>query len=355
MADAEPSLQIHRFPLSADVDALRFLPRLSAFDRFVVAALHDYDTHTSSLQLHSLTLPHLTEKDRPNLHLRSSFAYSSRISALSLSQSPERPILVASTVAGSLHFLFLDPVDVSLKSEYSVEDKSLHAGPISGVDVLRDGAECVTVGQDGKVNLVQMAESKLTYGRVGDTKGLSEFTAVRWGSEVEFATGGLGFGVQWWDRRDPRGIVSQFKGSSWFRGSKSGIVHSVDIHPSRKHMCVVGASSGTVFAWDIRRPQQPILLAGVGLDERTPAPSESEVWTVKYDTYMQLPNAGPSRILPVMMSSEDGMLAVLEHGVEPLDLLAEACAINSFDIDPLRPSDVICGLGFETICLLTRP
>ncbi|KAG9455940.1 hypothetical protein H6P81_000448 [Aristolochia fimbriata] len=355
MADAEPSLQIHRFPLCGYVDALRFLPPLSAFDRFVVTALHDYDTHTSSLQLHSLTLPHLNEKDRPNLNLRTSFPYSARISALSHSQSPEKPLLAASTVAGSLHFLVLDPIDVSVKSEYSIEDKPLHAGPISGIDLLRGGAQCVTVGQDGTVNLVQMAESKITHGRIGDSKGLSEFTAVKWGSEVEFATGGLGFGVQWWDQRDHHGIVSQFKGPSWFRGPKSGIVHSIDIHPSRKHMCVVGASSGTVFAWDIRRPQQPTILAGVGLDERTPAPSESEVWTVKYDTYMQLPNAGSARILPVMMSSEDGILAVLEQGSEPMELLAEACAINSFDIDPLRPSDVICSLDFETICLLTRP
>ncbi|XP_068653019.1 nuclear pore complex protein NUP43-like [Aristolochia californica] len=355
MADAELSLQIHRFPLSGYVDALRFFPPLSSFHRFVVTALYDYDTHTSSLQLHSLTLSHLTEKDRPNLHLRSSFPYSSRISALSHSQSPEKPLLAASTFAGSLHFLFLDPVDVSQKSEYSIEEKSFHAGPISGIDVLRGGAKCVTVGQDGKVNLVQMGESNITYSKVGDTKGLSEFTAVRWGSEMEFATGGLGFGVQWWDQRDPRGIVLQFKRPDWFRGPKSGIVHSIDIHPSRKHTCAVGASSGTVFAWDIRQPQQPILLAGVGLDERTPSPSESEVWTVKYDTYMQLPNAGSARILPVMMSSEDGILAVLEQGVGSLELLAEACAINSFDIDPLRPSDVICSLDFETICLLTRP
>ncbi|PPR95387.1 hypothetical protein GOBAR_AA25291 [Gossypium barbadense] len=101
-------------------------------------------------------------------------------------------------------------------------------------------------------------------------------------------------------------------------------------------------SSGTVFAWDRRAAQQPIVLSGAGTGE---APnsllSESEVWEVQYDRYTRRSNIGnisSTRILPVMICSEDGILAVIEQGEEPLELLAEPCAINSFDIDRQNPS-----------------
>ncbi|GMP35964.1 hypothetical protein CsSME_00008220 [Camellia sinensis var. sinensis] len=48
-----------------------------------------------------------------------------------------------------------------------------------------------------------------------------------------------------------------------------------------------------------------------------------------------------SWVLPVMICSEDGILAVVEQGEEPIELLAEPCAINSFDIDRQNPS-VMC-------------
>ncbi|KAG1368118.1 putative Nuclear pore complex protein NUP43 [Cocos nucifera] len=119
----------------------------------------------------------------------------------------------------------------------------------------------------------------------------------------------------------------------------------------------VGGSSGTVFAWDLRLQQQPILLSGVSLNETTQTISESEVWEVQYDSYTHSSNinsAPSTRILPIMMCSEDGILAVLEQGEEPIELLAENCAINAFDIDPQNPSDVICGLEWESIGILTR-
>lgn len=81
-----------------------------------------------------------------------------------------------------------------------------------------------------------------------------------------------------------------------------------------------GGSSGTVFAWDLRWQQQPIILSGVGMGEvATHSPCESEVWEVKYDPYVQTSNFGnmsSSRILPAMLCSEDGILAVVEQGME---------------------------------------
>ncbi|KAG9156745.1 hypothetical protein Leryth_020922, partial [Lithospermum erythrorhizon] len=194
--------------------------------------------------------------------------------------------------------------------------------------------------------------------RVFDSKGLVSYTAVKWASPVEFVTGGLGFGLQWWDMRGPGGVVSKFKGN-WGQKMKSGIVHSVDIHPSRKHTCLAGGSSGTIFAWDLRWQQQPIMLSSAEIGDGTSqAVSESEVWEVQYDNYIHSSNTGSissSKILPAVMCSEDGILAVVEQGQEPVELLAEPCAINCFDIDKENPSDIICGLEWESLVLLTRP
>lgn len=84
--------------------------------------------------------------------------------------------------------------------------------------------------------------------------------------------------------------------------------------------------------------------------------SESEVWEVQYDYCTKYANnTSSSRILPAMICSEDGILSVIEQGEEPVELLAEACAINSFDIDRQNPSDVVCALEWESIAILSRP
>lgn len=106
-------------------------------------------------------------------------------------------------------------MDGSIESELSIpNDRSLHAGVVSAIDLLEGGRECVTAGEDGRVNLASIGESRMDYRRVYDSRGLASYTAVRWASPVEFATGGLGFGVQWWDPRKPGGFVSQFT-SNW--------------------------------------------------------------------------------------------------------------------------------------------
>lgn len=225
-----------------------------------------------------------------------------------------------------------------------------HVGPISCVDLLENGSDCVSVGEDGRVNLVRVADSGISYRKVWDSDGLVSYDAVKWASPCEFATGGLGFGLQWWDTRKPGGPTAQFKGN-WPHRATSGIVHSIDIHPSRKHTCLAGGSSGTVFAWDLRLQHKPVILSGDGVDEKIiHSPCESEVWKVQHDNYTN----SSSRILPAMICTEDGILAVVEEGEEPIELLAEPCAINSFDIDRQNPSDVICSLEWESIALVTR-
>lgn len=92
-------------------------------------------------------------------------------------------------------------------------DKDLHVGPVSCVDVMDGGAECVTVGEDRRVNLVGVTGSGLSHRRFFDSDGLVSYTTAKWASPVEFATGGYGFSLQWWDQRKPGGAVSQFKGN----------------------------------------------------------------------------------------------------------------------------------------------
>lgn len=349
---AGEEIQIHKFSQSKSVDDLRFLPSLSSFDRLVVAALHDPDSDASAVEILALN-----PQTPPVLLHQSSFPIPSIISSLRVSHSPQKPLVAASTFSGTLHLLSADPTEAAFESELSITDRSFHAGPISAIDLQGSGGECVSVGEDGRVNLVKVGESALSFNRVFDSRGLLSYTAARWGSPVEFATGGLGFSLQWWDQRKPGdGPVSQFKGN-WARGDKSGIIHSIDVLASRKHVCLAGGSGGTVFAWDLRWQQQPIVLSGAGLGETTHPPSESEVWEVQFDSYMQSANsvsASSARILPIMMCSEDGILAVLEQGEEPIELLAEPCAINHFDIDPQNPSDVICSLEWEAIAFLMR-
>ncbi|KAM3341156.1 hypothetical protein P3S68_028791 [Capsicum galapagoense] len=119
-----------------------------------------------------------------------------------------------------------------------------------------------------------------------------------------------------------------------------------------------GGSSGTVFAWDLRWQQLARMLSGVGTSDLSAlSPSESDIWEVQYDNYTassNYRNISESRVLPAMICSEDGILALIEQGEEPIELLAEPCAINSFDINRQNPSDIVCSLEWESIAILTR-
>ncbi|CAI8612135.1 unnamed protein product [Vicia faba] len=249
--------QIHRFPQYKYIHAVRWLPVLSAFNRFAVLASSNSDSDVSSIEIHSF-------KPNPiSFDLHSSWASPSPIFSLKASQFLQKSVIAASTSSGSLHFLFADSSDRMLEYEVSVPEHELHSVGKSCIDLIDGGIECVTVGDDGKVNLVTVGDSNLNYRRLFDSDGLVSYTAVKWASPVEFATGGYGFGLQWWDQRKPGDPVSQFKGN-WDTKLTSGIVHSINIHPSRKHTCLAGGSLGTVLAWDLRWQQQPIILSGAG-------------------------------------------------------------------------------------------
>ncbi|KAL2936446.1 Nuclear pore complex protein NUP43 [Bienertia sinuspersici] len=325
------NLQIHHLPQSNYIDAVRWLPPISAFDKFVILSLFDSKSSSSTIEIHSLESTNPSNPKPILCPLSSSSPSLSRTSSLKTSQC----LIAFSTFSGS---------STSSPLITILPEKGFHVGPISCIDVLE--GECVSVGEDGRVNLVGFGGGKPCYRRVYDSDGLVCYTAVKWASPSEFATGGLGC--------KPSMVGSEKE--AWPQKTSSGVVHSIDIHPSRKHTCMAGGSSGTVFAWDLRWPQQPIVLSGVGIGERPSRPvSESEVWEVQFDCHSQSSNIASmsSSVLPVMMCSEDGILAVLESGSEPVELLEEPCAINSFDIDK-QNYDVICSLEWESVAVISR-
>nr|CAD1840210.1 unnamed protein product [Ananas comosus var. bracteatus] len=356
---AEPGdLRLHRYPQSKSVDAVRWLPSASAFGRLVAVAVHDPDADpaaASALEIHSLSPTQATSP----LCLRSSWPSPPASPRSAPPTSPTTP----RRRRRRIHPRRLLPPAPRRPRQWRRRHRTLDLrrpvvprGAGDGAGHANRRRRVRHGGEDGRVNVVGAGEGRMEHRRVHDSNGLASYTAARWGSPAEFATGGVGFGVRWWDQRKPEGLVAQFKGS-WGGGGITGMVHSIDIHPSRKHICIVGGSSGTVFAWDLRWQQQPILLSGVGLNGTDQPVFESEVWEVQYDSYTQssgITSAPSTKILPVMVCSEDGILAVLEQGEDPVELLAEPCAINAFDIDPQNPSDVVCALEWESMAILSR-
>lgn len=208
MMNNPETLQIHRIPQSKYIDAVRWLPPLSVFERFIILAVSDSISDASLLEIRALN------RSNPSLlTLLSSFQLPSRTSSLKVLQTHNKPLIAVSTFSGSVRFLFADSVDVGFDgSELVVPEKVLHVGPISCIDLGGNGSECVSVGEDGRVGLVSVGEGELSYRKVFDSCGLVSYSSVKWASPSEFVTGGLGYSLQWWDQRKPGAAVSQFKG-----------------------------------------------------------------------------------------------------------------------------------------------
>ncbi|GLJ15396.1 hypothetical protein SUGI_0252720 [Cryptomeria japonica] len=343
----EGSVQVERMAAGKYVDGVRWLPSVAAMERNVVVAGSSSGDCFSSccIELHSLS------PTAPSLNLVASCAVPVRISTLKVAPS----IIAASSSSG--HLLFLTPNPLLTVSSSHL------GGGISAMDLEASTPtfQCVAVGEDGRVNVVSLVEGQAEAHcrQIFDNRGLMSYTAACWASPTEFVTAGLGLGLplHWWDLRTPSATAPAVS-LNWAGNKTARVIHSIDVHPSRKHLCVVGGSSGLVFAWDLRWQQEPIPLVDTGSSSRKISEllSESEVWEVKFDHYTQSTSFGAasSKIPPVMMCSEDGILAVFESGEAPLEVLAEPCAINTFDIDPENSSDVICGLEWETILFLRR-
>ncbi|EFJ37605.1 hypothetical protein SELMODRAFT_74209 [Selaginella moellendorffii] len=345
-----------RLPQGRAVDSVRWLPSsAAAWDRMLVSTLFDPETGKPSLELNALGSKDSTE-GRPWLDLRGEWELPGRVSALATAAlQGENFLAVAGSIEGSVTVVPVDAVQVTTSELLDKEPlvlSGLHEASVCAVDVLDDSGDCLAVGEDGKISVVKISESELLPKRVHDSHGHVSFSAAHWASSMEFVTAGVGAPLQWWDLRKPGGAVSQCR-LKW-DGSSPGFVHSLDVHPSRKHLCVVGGSGGSIFAWDLRWQRDAVKLAGVSASKS--AIVESEVWEVKYDHASTISSSSDSgKVPPVMFCSEDGVLATIEGGKRNVtELLAEPCAINSFDVDCENGKDIVCGLEHESILFLKR-
>ncbi|KAK6135633.1 hypothetical protein DH2020_030644 [Rehmannia glutinosa] len=303
------SLHIHKLPQYTYIDALRWLPHLSTFTRHILLATYDADSSTSSLQ----TLISSPSQTIPSVALQASVSAPSRIASLKVSPSqltPSKPLIAAATFSGSVLFYSADLINESLNFEFSVPDKGFHSGAVSGIDLSENGSECVSVGEDGRVNLVSLS-GKRDFRRVFDSNGLVSYSSVK-GLRLKmhidqpsllnlqcFIEGFSGLISLFLPRINNILLKHVFHDDiNRTGGTASGIVHSIDIHPSRKHTCLAGGSSGIVFAWDIHWPKQPVMLSGVGAGDAANSLVESDIWegSTGYDLF------------------EDGILAVIEQG-----------------------------------------
>lgn len=115
----------------------------------------------------------------------------------------------------------------------------------------------------------------------------------------------------------------------------------------------MGGSGGTVLAWDLRRQNELHSLAGRGCKSGSSTGAEGEIWNVKLDPALQVGQGESGKIPPVLMCSEDGILALIESGMTT-ELAVESCAINSFDVDLELGSEIVCALEHESVLYVKR-
>lgn len=201
--------EVYRQPQHKYVDAVRWLPPISALDRHAVLALFESDCGSSTVEIHSLLNPNADAfSTSKSLTAVTAWTPPSRVSSLKTTHLGHRPFVAASTVDGSVYVLAAHDAHALVEMGAAC---GIHAGPVSCIDLVEGGTDCVSVGEDGRVNIVSFGDSRVSNFQFFDSNGLVSYSAARWASPNELATGGLGFGLQWWDRRKPGSPVSQFK------------------------------------------------------------------------------------------------------------------------------------------------
>ncbi|XP_024377358.1 nuclear pore complex protein NUP43 isoform X1 [Physcomitrium patens] len=339
-------MEVHRIPQGQYVDGLRWLPIPST----LALSLWDADTGLSTLEIAFLQDPE-QEGQAPWMETQASWDLSTRTSAMKSSSNQSNIALALASETGSLQVFLIDAMNPSLDSAPLVLER-LHKNVPSALDIQKDTLQCVTVGSDGRINLVQARQSGLQGDCLHDNRGVLSYSTVCWASPTEFVLAGHGAGIQWWDNRRPGGAVAQSP-AKWVGADGVGSIHTVDVHQSRKHLSVVGGSGGTVLAWDLRRQNELHSLAGRGCKSGSSTGAEGEIWNVKLDPALQVGQGESGKIPPVLMCSEDGILALIESGMTT-ELAVESCAINSFDVDLELGSEIVCALEHESVLYVKR-
>lgn len=218
------SMDVWRLPQGRYVDAVKWLPAGSTWQqqRVVAAALWDPDGGSSVVEISALHCPEKEgdeESSRSSrsawLESRATWPQTARITTLKASPiSSSHSLLVFVSERGDFSLLVVDPQRPSGRAAPSVAH-GLHRGTVTGLDVEANTQDAVCVGDDGRINVVKLAQSALHPFCLADNHGIMSHTAVCWASPMEFVTAGLGSTLQCWDHRRPEGPVSQSP-SKWY-------------------------------------------------------------------------------------------------------------------------------------------
>ncbi|GAQ90182.1 hypothetical protein KFL_006090080 [Klebsormidium nitens] len=266
-------------------------------------------------------------------------------------------VIVAGTSSGALSMGLFD----GQHGRPEAPLPQVHASAVVALDIQPETRQVLSVDEAGRFCLTPLGPAQGQTRVLFDFKGALSIGALRWTSATTFLTGGQGDALLMWDVRQA-GPASRSPAAG---AASLESTTCMDVHPSRKYLCVVGGASGAVLMWDLRWQRQPLVLAAP--PARAPAaragsPSlvvESGVRQVRFDRVAHLSTAAlgvaeQGALPPVMLSTEDGQLALAGAG-EACRLMRDIFSISSFDVDSEFGQDVICTSESEKLLYLRRP
>ncbi|GBG61632.1 hypothetical protein CBR_g22430 [Chara braunii] len=375
------------------VDKVRWMPSPSGnpAERFLALGSWDFDQRVSRLEILAIdtsqeVVAFSDEAQQTAPRLQAPLRYwelNGRVTDLQVVPREGNDVmLVTGSTDGHISLVMTDLSQSASSSSQAasvMQLPAMHKGSVTGLDVGRDSLDVAMVGEDGKINIIGLVHGIQQPLTTWDMRGTVSFSAVQWTSVQELVTAGTGGVLQCWDRRQGGRSVSQAPLRWAHQEGLGAMMHCIDVHPSRRHICAVGCSGGSVVAWDLRWQQEPLVLVGPlqqsSQRRRSSSGSsikrhsagqqtelliaEGDVWEVRFDSLAQggvragVFDTDRNKLPPVMMCSEDGVLA-LAGGGEALELYVGSCAINTFDVDPEFGQDVICGTEHECLVYLRR-
>ncbi|XP_064365238.1 nucleoporin Nup43 isoform X2 [Dromaius novaehollandiae] len=169
------------------------------------------------------------------------------------------------------------------KAHYHV-DRSASCGGAACTGVICNNPEVVTVGEDGRINLLRADQKDAV--RTIDNADSSTLHAVTFLRTTEILTVNSIGQLKIWDLRQQRNEPSQIFSLTGDRVP----LHCVDRHPNQQHIVATGGQDGMLSIWDIRQGTMPVSLLNA---------HEAEMWEVHFH---------PSNPDHLFTCSEDGSL-----------------------------------------------
>ena len=213
----EHSVHTTKHYLGRHVEVARWLPSPLPVDsrKLVVVGSYDFTSERSALDVLALSSARQVEhhgfaSEQPaELDSLGSWEHPGRVTALHVSTiADERSLVISSSSTGSFCFRVADSQQL-MDSAFDQHTSSgcltaVHKGTIAAIDYHDESQDCLTAGDDGMINIVNLANSEPQPVLLVNGSGTLSFSAVRWTSPSEFVTASCGGGLQWWDKKAPR-------------------------------------------------------------------------------------------------------------------------------------------------------